>query len=643
MNVRRIFAACAVALGLVAAAPSAAAPLEAYGQLPSIETAAVSPSGHAVAYAVTNGEQRAVIVKDLASGKFTFRTVLGDVKVRALRWAGDRHLVLVSSMTAVPVDVIARNAEYFAGFVVDLGTGRLRSVMEGAPPGQAMNVIADYPVVRTWEGRPTIFVEGVYFVGGNGRLSLFRVPVERAGARLVQAGVNNTRGYVVGADGAPVAQELYDGDSGRWTLRVRAGDDWKEAASRVAPLDPPYVLGLGRDAASVIYAEAGEEGRTVWREVRLDGRAPGEPIIHDHEPSPIRDPQDARLIGHVSLVGDEPRYTFFAPEDGRAWNAVGAAFPGAHVSLASWSSDRRKIVVRVDSPTEGPAFSLVDLGERKATWLGAEYTDIKPADISPVRAIRYKAADGLELSGYLTLPRGRAEKGLPLVVFPHGGPASRDTPGFDWWAQAMASRGYAVLQVNFRGSEGLGTKLLEAGYGQWGRKMQTDLSDGVRHLASQGIVDPKRVCIVGASYGGYAALAGAALDPGVYRCAASVAGVTDLRRFVDWSKGRSGRSAFRYWTRFMGAEDARDPKLAEISPAAQAGKVAIPVLLVHGRDDTVVPLEQSRIMADALRDAGKPVELVVQPGADHWLSRGETRLQTLTSVVAFLEKHNPPQ
>jgi dipeptidyl aminopeptidase/acylaminoacyl peptidase len=228
------------------------------------------------------------------------------------------------------------------------------------------------------------------------------------------------------------------------------------------------------------------------------------------------------------------------------------------------------------------------------------------------------------------------------VVFPHGGPASRDTPSFDWWAQAMASRGYAVLQVNFRGSDGFGWSFTKAGFGQWGRKMQTDLSDGVRFLAKEGVIDPKRVCIVGGSYGGYAALAGAALDTGVYRCAASVAGLSDLRRFIDWSKAQNGVSAYRWWTRFMGAEDSRDPSLAEISPAAHIDRVNIPILLVHGRDDTVVPLEQSRIMADALQKAGKPVELIVQKGADHWLSRGDTRLETLDAIVDFLEKYNPP-
>ena len=298
--------------------------------------------------------------------------------------------------------------------------------------------------------------------------------------------------------------------------------------------------------------------------------------------------------------------------------------------------------MRVDSPSDGPAYALVNLATRDATWLGAEYNGVTLQDVAPQKPVRFKARDGLELTGYLTTPRGREPKALPLIVFPHGGPAARDTPGFDWWAQAMASRGYAVLQVNYRGSDGLGEPLLAAGYGQWGRKMQTDLSDGVRALAERGVIDPKRVCIVGASYGGYAALAGAAMDPGVYRCAASFGGLSDLGRFVSWSRAKAGPEAFRYWTRFMGAESDRAAVLAEISPVAHVDKVTIPILLIHGKDDSVVPLEQSQIMADALRKAGKPVELVVEKGEDHWLSRGETRLAMLQATMAFLEKNNPP-
>ncbi len=174
--------------------------------------------------------------------------------------------------------------------------------------------------------------------------------------------------------------------------------------------------------------------------------------------------------------------------------------------------------------------------------------------------------------------------------------------------------------------------------------MQTDLSDGVRYLVKEGIADPAKVCIVGASYGGYAALAGATLDPGVYRCAVSVAGISDLARMLRW-EGRGGLDASevtRYWDRFWGASGASDPLLNTISPIKHVDAVKVPLLLIHGRDDTVVPYEQSQVMFDALKDSKKDVELVTLKKEDHWLSRGETRLQMLEATVTFLRAHNPP-
>ena len=247
----------------------------------------------------------------------------------------------------------------------------------------------------------------------------------------------------------------------------------------------------------------------------------------------------------------------------------------------------------------------------------------------------------MALTGYLTLPRDKPATALPLVVLPHGGPASRDRAGFNWWAQALASRGYGVLQVNYRGSDDLGYAFMARGFGEWGRKMQTDLSDGVRHLATKGIVDPARVCIVGGSYGGYAALAGVAFDHGVYRCAVSVAGVSDLHKMVQWSAaglGRQDRVTQQYWARYMGAVETWDA----VSPALHADAVNAPVLLIHGSDDTVVPFAQSAAMEGALRRAGKPVELITLKSEDHGLSRGATRLEMLRATVDFLAKNNPP-
>ena len=627
-------AACGAALGWGAQA----APLEVYGKLPSIEQAALSPSGDQLAAIVTDGEQRRILVEDVAHDKVTFVGVLGTAKVRDVRWAGEQHVLISSSSTTRPFDVLGPTAEYLFATDLNLATKRANPMLGDVV--DSMNNVLGVPVVRMVGGRPVAFVEGFHFQSNLGTVSLFQVDLETDRGRLVQDGKVNTEGYVVDPDGRLLAQELYDRRSGAWTLRMNTAAGWKDVMAREEPIDAPDVLGLGRDGRSVVVSSDWKEG-SGWREVSADAVG-AELTTTLGDQSPIHDPLSGRLIGRFSLEGDEARYSFFDPADQKVWDAAVAAYPRDRVQLVSWSQDRKRLLLRLDSPTEGPGYVIYTPALHAGSWVGAEYEGLKPADVSPVEPVRFKAADGLELSGYLTLPNGREPKALPLIVFPHGGPAARDEPGFDWWAQAMASRGYAVLQVNYRGSDGFGWDFLKAGFGEFGRKMQSDLSDGVRYLASRGTIDPKRVCIVGASYGGYAALAGATLEKGVYRCAVSYGGVTDLKRLVAYSSDRAGPAAMRYWDRFMGAKDMSDPVLARYSPALQAANATAPILLIHGKDDTVVPLAQSREMADALRRAGKPVELVTLNSTDHRLSQGDTRAAMLKATMAFVEKNNPP-
>lgn len=637
MSVRLLVAAVCFAL---AAFPATAAPLENYGRLPNVEDVAMSPDGGMVALIYTNGEDRQIVLRNQADGKLSVLDV-GPAKVRDLKWADGENLLITTSTTALIMGLTGPSREFFQAFHYNVPGKKMKLLLRDAE--YALNTIQAPPVVRQVDGQPTVFLEGVRFVNGRGRTALYQVNLKTSRSKLVHAGFENTRDWLVGADGEPLAEAEYDVQTTRWTLKIKAPTGWRTVRVVEATLERPVLLGLGRDGQSVLVAADGDENQTAMREIAPADGAWAEPFKSLENGQPIFDPKTHALIGFHGLVGDEGRYVFFAPESAKAWAKIEKAYPGELVSLVSWSDDRSKVVALVDSPTEGPAYALVDFTTHKATWLGARYEKLKEGDISPVRPVSFKAADGLPLTGYLTLPGGRVAKNLPLIVHPHGGPAARDVPGFDWWAQAMASRGYAVLQVNYRGSAGFGWDFMQAGFGQWGRKMQTDLSDGVRHLAADGTIDPKRVCIVGSSYGGYAALAGASLDPGVYRCAASVAGPSDMRRMVTWSKRLSGVAAQRYWWRFMGAQAPFDPVLQQISPALNVDKISIPILLVHGKDDTVVPLEQSRIMESALQKAGKPVELVVMEGEDHWLSRGDTRLQMLNSVVAFLEKHNPPK
>ncbi len=223
-------------------------------------------------------------------------------------------------------------------------------------------------------------------------------------------------------------------------------------------------------------------------------------------------------------------------------------------------------------------------------------------------------------------------KGLPLVVLPHGGPHARDTMEFNYQAQFLANRGYGVFQPNFRGSTGYGQRFMEAGYGEWGGKMQDDITDGVRYLIRQGIANPKRICIMGGSYGGYAALMGGIKTPDLYRCVISINGVTDLGML----RTQTRRSTAEQFQRIsLGkAWDDRDEQKRR-SPTDNARAFKAPVLLIHGKDDLVVEYDQARQM----ERANKKVTFVTLDGEDHYLSRGETRLAALTAVEKFLARH----
>jgi dipeptidyl aminopeptidase/acylaminoacyl peptidase len=231
-----------------------------------------------------------------------------------------------------------------------------------------------------------------------------------------------------------------------------------------------------------------------------------------------------------------------------------------------------------------------------------------------------------------------------FVVLPHGGPEGHDSVGFNWLAQAFAGHGYAVLQPNFRGSDGYGADFRNAGFGQWGRKMQTDVSDGLAALAHKGIVDQKRACVVGASYGGYVALAGVTIQQGIYRCSVSYGGVFDLEYLLDheFPESSTDNSGGRYLLSFLGANSKGHANLRDISPVRLATRADAPVLLIHGTDDTVVPIGQSREMAAALKRANKPVEFVELKGEDHWLSQNATRKAMLSAALRFVEQNDPP-
>ena len=616
---------------------AAGAPLEVYGRLPSLENVALSPGGTRLAMIRTIQNHRVLVVLSLADRKVMGKPLgFGEVKLRSVVWADDDNLMLITSSTTLPMGLIGRVSEWSMLSILDVNTQKLHTYPD---PDKAdiriMNVINGDIMVRHLGGHTVLFIHGIY-VEDETLPGLFKVDLSTGMQRLMRQGTPDTQGWLVDENGDVAAEEDYSSKDQHWKLLERSEGHLREIASGHEPIDIPELLGFGPVPGTVLM-QIVEDGDPVWRQLSLKDGSLGPAMAERNAlEEPIEDPLTHRMIGGVHH-GDTPRYMFFDSTVQGWWNSIMAGYDGEQVELVSASADFKKIVVQVNGPLHGYEYDLMDIKTHRAERVGEVYEGLgTPLE---VKRIDYAAADGLQIPAYLTFPSGKPPKNLPLIVFPHGGPRARDSAEFDWWAQAMASQGYLVLQPNFRGSS-LTMSHTAAGFGEWGRKMQTDLSDGVRYLVKQGMVDPQRVCIVGASYGGYAALAGVTLDPGVYRCAVSVAGISDLKHMLQQSSSDS--SERRFWNRYMGVTGPSDPVLQQISPIKHIDAINVPVLLIHGRDDTVVTFDQSRDMFDAMKRARKDVEMVTLKKEDHWLSRSETRLEMLQSSVAFLRAHNPP-
>ncbi len=615
--------------------------LAAYGRLPSLEDVVISPDGTRLAFVKIRGDDRSLGIYEAGKPAAQALEKVGDTKLRWLEWADSDNLLITTSETReAPLGFRGPMSEFFHLSNYKVFKQKLIDLDLYVPNENVSQSIAGRPVIREIDGAAFLFIPGVY-MGDGPSLGLLRYDVARDSTRLIAKSRARMMQWLVDDSGRVAAEFAYHDDQKAWEIYTRRDDHLSKAAGGHADIDIPSMVGFSQSGDSLLV-EFREQDDWVYKPLFFKDATWGAPLGKDKPFARLlTDRKTGRVIGGIH-GDDDSDYVFFDNELQAHWNAALRAFPGERIKLVSASDDYGRMVLRVFGSVHGYVYALFDWYVHKAVIISRVYDEVAvPAE---VRAVSYKAGDGLAIPGFLTLPPGREAKNLPLVVLPHGGPAAADALGFDWWAQALASQGYAVLQPNYRGST-LNAKFMSAGFGEWGRKMQTDVSDGISYLAQQGIVDPRRVCIVGASYGGYAALAGATLQPEVYRCAVSVAGLSDLSRMLRWTNDKAGRDdslAERYWDRFMGASAPDDPRLATISPIMHVGAVSVPILLIHGKDDTVVPYEQSEVMEKALRRAGKSVTLVTLKGEDHWLSRSATRLQMLEATVAFLRANNPP-
>lgn len=340
-------------------------------------------------------------------------------------------------------------------------------------------------------------------------------------------------------------------------------------------------------------------------------------------------------IAGIRYTGDRARIEWMDPVMRDAQANLELSVGAGRATIMSWNRDRTKLLVHVGGASQPGAYYLYDTNNGSATRIAWLNDALGEQELAPVRTIRYRARDGVEISAVLTLPRGREARNLPVIVMPHGGPFARDEERWDWEVQFLADRGYAVIQPNYRGSSGYGSAFAELGEGQWGHKMQDDLNDALAYLVEQGIGDGRRACMVGSSYGGYAALRAAQRDPTLYRCAVSFAGVSDLGAWSRYDRSFLNNRGRRKWLRDQA------PDLGGVSPINHAASFGIPVLLVHGDKDSTVPVSQSRQMAERLRAANKDFRYVEQEDGDHNFSRSAHREEYLRELEAFLDRHNP--
>lgn len=672
-NVRRIvILLCTVTCPAFAQETTAPQPpLEIYGSVPEVRSVALSDNGNKVAQLREDQNGEYVLVRDYTTGKQTgFR--IDGFKPISVNFIGDRYVILRASATETLFNVLGR-FEFSFSYIFDTEEetveqllASVNGIVPGTNSGEIIGVLEDSgEVLMPALTYPQLNSSMNAVSAGLGEFgsSIFRVKPDTGRVRVFEGDRLSGRlgtgdgpkyqyaiDWVVSDDGTIIAREDYNQRTNTYRIFTRANGRWQE----IYESDPEDELFIGGVPYNVVGTNLAEDavlmtGRNavidelVLYDLPLSGGTPT--IVAERAGRDVKRvlSDDNRRIFAVEFAGLEADYQFFDAELDTAFNALKDKMAGFNLEIQDWSADLDRFLVKVSGGGETGSYYMFQVDTGRLSMIAKGY-DVAPEWIGQTQTLEYPASDGTRIPAIVTWPAGTAETGIPFVVLPHGGPAGHDSVSFDWMAQYFASRGYMVFQPNFRGSNGFGNHFETAGYGEWGSKMQTDIYDGIRGLVSAGWVDPDRICIVGASYGGYAALSGGMNEPDMFKCVAAIAPVTDLPDFLRHNQLTTELSSYlyEYWTVSIGDLEEDSAKLAATSPARHPEHFNAPVLLVHGRDDTIVPLNQSRQMRSALRSAGKSVELVELVGGDHWMSTTETRLKTLEAVAAFVETHLGP-
>ncbi|MGZ8310561.1 MAG: alpha/beta hydrolase family protein [Allosphingosinicella sp.] len=629
----------------------AADPARLFGVRESVEHLDISPNGQRVVYLQPGpGRTTIAFVHDLDSNGEPRVVVRSSGSPERLRWCNfvtdDRLVCRVNLMNRID-GVLAPFSRLIS---VDLDGQNIkllgeRSSFYDAGLRQYDGEIIDWmtgqngQVLMSRQYVPEAGRIGTRMVRNTEGLGVDVVDVRTARATRVEMPNSATSGYLSDGRGnvrIMAQQDVRSGGSGQlgtrtdFDYRVAGSRDWIDLGSFDSASEEgmfPLAVDPTLDAAYVLRKL---NGRFALYRVKLDGTLASE-LVHANDnvdvDDVVWDRRGSRVIG-VTFAEEQRRIVYFDPEYAALARALGRAIPNLPlIDFGGASADGNRIVVHAGSDSDAGRYYVYDRRTRNLNEILMVRPELENMPLASVRSVSYPAADGVAIPAYLTLPPGRDARNLPVVVLPHGGPSARDEWGFDWIAQYLANRGYAVLQPNFRGSAGYGEEWRQQnGYRSW-RTSVGDITAGARWLAAEGIGDAGRMAILGWSYGGYAALQAGATDPGLFRGIVAIAPVTDLQQLRDDA---------RNYTTGRNVAETLGTELADGSPVRHVAEIQAPVLLFHGDRDLNVTIAHSERMQQALQGAGRRSDLVRFEGLEHDLADSSARVQMLERIGAFL-------
>lgn len=606
---------------------------DAFAELPFLSDATLSPDGSRIAAQVTADGRKHIGVWTLADPRDRPPRLLEQAgyEVRWLRWAGTGRLLIgirysqrILNIPVVVTRVISLDVVSWVVTPLQTGNGLLGDDVIFVDPTGTYALVSAQPTALNTP-------------------AVQRIDLATGRATLVQHQRFGVWNWYADSNGVVRAGVDYGENRIKFYYRAGPGEDLRRIDSRRYPQDGSVIdmiRFVGNADRGVVITNA-VTGRFAVYDYDFAADTRGDAIF-EHPSVDVT----AAIIGEngqvdgVNYEDDRPRTHWLNPEYGTIQAIIDRALPGKINRLINRSNEGNRILVWSSAADDPGTYYVYDRRARRLETFASPYAQLIDRRFGPVRAITYRSRDGTEIPAYLTLPPGRAERSLPLVLLPHGGPFMRDSWGFDPQVQFLASRGYAVLQPNFRGSTGYGRAYVERGYGQLGTGMIDDMEDGVNHLVALGTVDAGRVCIMGSSYGGYAAMWAAIRSPARYRCAISWAGPTDMRNMIRYdARYVIAPRYIREWQRQLAGEQARD--LDSVSPLRQQARLTVPLLLGHGERDTRVPVAQAREMIAALTRRRYPVEAALYAGAGHDFTKPVDSADFMRRVDAFLARHNP--